>query len=124
MNGTEIKGHLAMFSANFMWGLMSPFAKFVILGGAVTPLIITNLRIAGAMVLFWITSLFQRQEKVPAKDHLRLFGASLLGVIFNQGCFMFGVGMTSPTDASIITTSMPLWHGRRILNKLNGSLPI
>lgn len=109
MTRKEIEGHCAMFSANFMWGLMSPFAKFVILGGIVTPLVITNLRIAGAMVLFWFTSLFQKQEKMPPKDLLRLFGAALLGVIFNQGCFIFGVGMTSPTDASIITTSMPLW---------------
>lgn len=98
-----------MFSANFMWGLMSPFAKLALLTGLVTPLIITNLRIIGAMVLFWITSLFQPKEKIPPKDLARLFGAALLGVIFNQGCFIFGVGLTSPTDASIITTSMPLW---------------
>ena len=39
----------------------------------------------------------------------KLFGASLLAIVFNQGCFIFGVGMTSPADASIITTSMPLW---------------
>ena len=40
---------------------------------------------------------------------LHLFGAALLGIVFNQGCFIFGVGLTSPADASIITTSMPLW---------------
>lgn len=105
----EIKGHFAMLSANVIWGLMSPFAKLVLIGGLVTPLIITDLRIMGAMVLFWITSLFQPKETVPAKDLARLFVAALLGIVFNQGCFMFGVGLTSPTDASIITTSMPLW---------------
>ena len=39
----------------------------------------------------------------------RLFVASLLAIVFNQGCYITGVGLTSPADASIITTSMPLW---------------
>lgn len=102
-------GHLSMLSANAMWGLMSPLAKLVIIGGAVSPLLLTNMRIFGAMVLFWIGSFFQKPEHVPAKDMLRLFGAALLAIVFNQGCFIFGVGLTSPADASIITTSMPLW---------------
>ena len=87
---------------------MSPVAKFVMVGGAVTPLVVTDLRITGAMVLFWIASFFQKPERVAPKDLLKLLGASLLAIVFNQGCFIFGVGLTSPVDASIITTSMPL----------------
>ena len=97
-----------MLGANVMWGLMSPVAKFVMVGGAVTPLVVTDLRITGAMVLFWIASFFQKPERVAPKDLLKLLGASLLAIGFNQGCFIFGVGLTSPVDASIITTSMPL----------------
>ena len=97
-----------MTTANMMWGLMSPVAKFVMVGGAVTPLVVTDLRITGAMVLFWIASFFQKPERVAPKDLLKLLGASLLAIVFNQGCFIFGVGLTSPVDASIITTSMPL----------------
>ena len=54
-------------------------------------------------------SLFTKPEHVESKDLAKLFGASLLAIIFNQGCFITGLGMTSPTNASIITTSMPLW---------------
>ena len=97
-----------MLGANVMWGLMSPVAKFVMVGSAVTPLVVTDLRITGAMVLFWIASFFQKPERVAPKDLLKLLGASLLAIVFNQGCFIFGVGLTSPVDASIITTSMPL----------------
>ena len=104
MNLMKLKGHSSMLGANVMWGLMSPVAKFVMVGGAVTPLVVTDLRITGAMVLFWIASFFQKPERVAPKDLLKLLGASL----FNQGCFIFGVGLTSPVDASIITTSMPL----------------
>lgn len=79
------------------------------LGGIVTPLAVTDLRIVGAMILFWILSFFRKSEHVPPKDLAKLFGASLLGVVLNQGSFILGVGMTSPVNASIITTSMPLW---------------
>ncbi len=102
-------GHGAMLGANVMWGLMSPLAKFVMVGGAVTPLVVTDMRIFGAMVLFWICSFFREPEHVGPRDMMKLLGASLLAIVFNQGCFIFGVGMTSPGDASIITTSMPLW---------------
>lgn len=61
------------------------------------------------MILFWLVSLFMKPEHVGSKDLAKLFGASLLAIIFNQGCFITGLGMTSPTNASIITTSMPLW---------------
>ena len=108
MNLMKLKGHSSMLGANVMWGLMSPMAKFVMVGGAVTPLVVTDLRITGAMVLFWIASFFQKPERVTPKDLLKLLGASLLAIVFNQGCFIFGVGLTSPVDASIITTSMPL----------------
>jgi len=108
MNLMKLKGHSSMLGANVMWGLMSPVAKFVMVGGAVTPLVVTDLRITGAMVLFWMASFFQKPERVAPKDLLKLLGASLLAIVFNQGCFIFGVGLTSPVDASIITTSMPL----------------
>lgn len=108
MNGSTWKGHGAMLGANVMWGLMSPLAKLVMAGGVVVPLLVTDLRIFGAMLLFWLFSFFQRRERVPLRDHAKLFAASLLAIVLNQGSFIFGVGMTSPVDASIITTSMPL----------------
>ena len=85
------KGHGAMFLANVSWGLMSPLAKIVLTGGIVTPLVLTDLRIIGAMILFWIGSLFQKPERVAPRDLAKLFGASLLAIVFNQGCFIFGV---------------------------------
>ena len=105
----DLKGHVSMFGANAIWGVMSPIAKFVMISGTITPLVVTNLRIAGAMILFWLVSLCMKPEHVGSKDMAKLFGASLLAIIFNQGCFITGLGMTSPTNASIITTSMPLW---------------
>ena len=97
-----------MFAANTMWGFMSPVSKFVFLGSAVTPFILADCRMAGAAALFWIASLFTKREKVSRRDMLLLFIASLLGIVFNQGLFTFGLGLTSPVNASIITTSTPI----------------
>lgn len=109
MKIANIKGHLAMLGANSIWGLMAPVAKMVMAAGLVSPLLMTNFRIVGAALLFWIASLFVPYEKVPPRDLLLLAGAAMLGILFNQGCYVFGVGYTSPAEASIITTTMPIW---------------
>ena len=109
MSDFKPKGHLAMLGANVMWGLMSPVAKLVMAAGIVTPLMMTDFRIFGAAVLFWVTSLFCKSEHVPPRDLLLLAGAAMLGVLCNQGSFIFGVGFTSPGEASVITTTMPMW---------------
>ncbi len=109
MNFSHIKGHVSMFGANVMWGLMAPIAKLVMAAGLVSPLLMTDFRIFGAAILFWIASLFTKRESVPPKDLLLLAGAAMLGIVCNQGCYVFGIGKTSPGEASIITTTMPLW---------------
>lgn len=98
-----------MLAANTTWGLMAPIAKMTMAAGVVTPLLMTNFRIAGAALLFWLASAFTPRQHVNGPDLLRLAGAAMLGILFNQGCYIFGVGFTSPGDASIITTTMPLW---------------
>ena len=105
----NLKGHAAMLGANTMWGLMAPVAKMVMAAGIVSPLLMTSFRILGAALLFWTASLFVPDEKVPPRDLLLMAGAAMLGILFNQGCYVFGVGYTSPGEASIITTTMPLW---------------
>lgn len=109
MERNELKGHGAMFAANFMWGLMSPVTKFVFLGSAITPVLLVNIRIIGVAALFWAASLFAKPEHVDHHDLLRLFFAALLGIVFNQGVYTVGLGLTSPVDASIISTSTPIF---------------
>ena len=106
---SKVKGHLAMLGANVMWGLMSPVVKIVFATGVVAPMIVVDFRVAGVALLFWLTSLFLPKEHVPRADILRLFGAGMLGVLFNQGCFILGVKLTSPGEASLVTTTMPMW---------------
>lgn len=109
MSDLNWKGHLSMAGANIMWGLMSPVAKLTMASAAVTPLLMVDFRVAGAAVLFWITGLFARKEHVKPIDLALLAGASLLGIVFNQSCFIIGLSYTSPGEGSLITTTMPMW---------------
>lgn len=104
----KIVAHASLCGANMMWGLLSPVAKIVLAGGLISPFLLTTIRSAGAMALFWILSFFLPKERLTKSDLLKLFGAAMLAIIFNQGCFIVGVSLTSPVDASIITTSAPL----------------
>lgn len=108
MKPEKLTGHAAMFGANAMWGIMSPVAKMVMAAGVVSPMVMTDFRILGAAILFWIASFFTKREPVSWKDLGLFFLASQIAIVFNQGSFIFGVSMTSPIDASIITTSLPI----------------
>ncbi len=108
MNFKNMKAHLALLLAASMWGLMSPVGKAAMEAG-ITGLILANMRMLGGALCFWLTSLVVRSEKVPPRDLLLMFFASMLGIVCNQGCFTFGLSLTSPVDASIITTTMPIF---------------
>ena len=103
----SVKAHISLLLAASMWGLMSPVGKAAMEAG-ITGLTLANMRMIGAAVCFWTTSFFVKQEKVNPHDLLMLFFASLLGIVCNQGCFTFGLSLTSPVDASIMTTTMPI----------------
>lgn len=114
----RMKGHLAMFFSNSMWGLMSPISKEVLLLGGATPLItpfgLSAMRIWGATILFWVFSWILPEsiiprEKLERKDILKVFFASLLIITSNQALYTIGIGYTSPIDASVITTLTPIF---------------
>lgn len=107
MNNKIVKAHIALFAAASMWGLMSPVGKMAMNAG-ITSLSLTSMRMMGAALCFWIASFFAPKEKVAKRDFLLLFFAGLLGIVFNQGMFIFGLSLTSPIDATIITTSLPI----------------
>lgn len=106
---SALVGHACAAGANIVWGLMAPIAKIVMVGGLISPLVLTDLRVFGAAVLFWVASFFAPKETVTKPDLIRLFFASLFAIVFNQGSYIFGVGLTTPGNATILTSTMPLW---------------
>ena len=102
----NLHGHLFALTANVMWGLMAPIGKSAL--QEFSALSVTTFRMIGAAAAFWMLSIFCKQEHVNHRDMLKIFFASLFALVFNQGIFIFGLSMTSPIDASIVTTTLPI----------------
>ncbi len=106
MSDKNLRGHFCAFSANMMWGLMAPIGKAALV--FFTPMMLTSLRMIGACAIFWLLSFFSKDEKIDRKDHIRIMIASIFALILNQGSFIYGLSLTSPINASIIATTMPI----------------
>ena len=106
-NKKVIKAHLSIFTACLIWGLMSPIGKDAMING-ISGITMVAFRVIGGAVLFWITSLFTKREEVSSHDMMLLFFAALLGLVLNQCCFTIGLSLTSPINASIVTTTLPI----------------
>ena len=100
-------GHICMFLACAIWGLMAPLGKDAMTHG-VGGLEMVTFRVVGGAVCFWIASLFVKQEKVRHKDMLLFFFAAMLSIVLNQCCYTIGLSITSPVNDSIMTTMMPI----------------
>lgn len=102
----NLKGHAMALSANVLWGLMAPIGKSALT--EFSPLSVTTFRMMGAALCFWLLSLCCKHEEVSPRDMLNIFFASLFALVFNQGVYIFGLSLTSPIDASIVTTTLPI----------------
>ena len=100
--------HLSMFGACAGWGLMAPIGKDAMTHGF-DGITMVTFRVVGACLLFWLASLFASKEHVPTRDKLMFAGAALFGLVCNQCCYTMGLSITSPINASIVTTSMPIF---------------
>lgn len=97
-----------MLCAGTCWGLMAPIGKDAMLNG-IDGIDLVSFRVLGGALLFWLTSRFTKKEHVPVKDILLLGCAGLFALVFNQCSYTIGLNLTSPSNSSIMTTSMPIF---------------
>ena len=104
---TKRLGHASLLLANLIFGLNTPISRSII-PEIIDPYLLTFLRMAGAAGLFWTLSLFTKKENVPQKDIMRFFFAAILALVTNQIPFIVGLSLTSPIDASLVVTLLPI----------------
>lgn len=104
----RLPAHVALACAAVLWGIMSPMGKTALAAG-IPAFALASFRMIGGAVCFWILSLFLPKEKITAKDAILFLPAALMGVVLNQGSFIIGLSYTSPVNASIITTTTPIF---------------
>jgi drug/metabolite transporter (DMT)-like permease len=127
-NNRPLIAHLSMFGACAFWGLMAPLGKDAMTHG-IDGITMVSFRVLGGCLLFWLTSFFLKRwerhktltsppstinhqpltEHVPTKDKLMFVGAGFFGLVTNQCLYTIGLSITSPINASIVTTSMPIF---------------
>ncbi len=109
-----IIGHVTIFAANAIWGLMSPLGKDALNSPDIQPLALSGLRIIGAALLFWLGGMclpksIAPKEKIERGDILPVIFAALLITFANQICVIFGMSMTSPVDATVMCSTTPFF---------------
>ncbi len=107
-NNKPLVAHLCLLCAGSFWGLMAPVGKEAMLHG-IDGIDMVAFRVLGGAILFWLTSLFTAREHVPVRDIFKMGAAGLFALVFNQCSYTIGLNMTSPSNSSIMTTSMPIF---------------
>lgn len=105
-------GHLALLLCNSIWGAAVPVSKYILLGGIVSSTVLADIRVLAGTVLFWAVSLAlksEREEKVVKGDYRKLFLAAFFSTVLVQLFYMKGIALSSPVDAAVCTSTLPIW---------------
>lgn len=66
------------------------------------------LRVGGSMLLFWLSTLFVKTEKIEKTDFPRIIAASFFGIAFNMLTFFKGLSYTSPIMGAVLMVTTPM----------------
>ena len=98
---------LAAFGASFIYGLNHTLAKDI-MPVHIKPFGFIMLRVLGAALLFWMSSLFVPREKIDKKDWARIALCALFGMTVNMLCFFKGLALSTPINSSVVITISPV----------------
>jgi drug/metabolite transporter (DMT)-like permease len=99
---------IALFFANLIYAVNYGLAKDVMGEGYLQAFSFILFRVVGAVVLFWLVSIFSKKEKIEKKDYMKFGICGLFGVAANQLMFFEGLHHTSTINASIIMVTNPI----------------
>lgn len=100
--------HVALVAVQVMFGTWPIFGKIVLRSMSSTSLV--GMRICGAaIVLTLFRRQFSRLLRLPARVVAWITLSSLLGIVLNQLLFVKGLSLTTAINASLITTTIPVF---------------
>ena len=104
------KRHLALlaaFAASFIYGVNHTLAKDL-MPTYIKPFGFIMLRVLGAALLFWLTSLFVKKERIDRKDWWRIIACAFFGMTINMLAFFKGLALSTPINSSVVITLTPV----------------
>jgi len=103
----SLLAHLSVLTANLIYGANYSIAKQV-MPEFIKPFGFIVIRVLVSAMIFWVISIFIRDNKVEKRDLIRLFFCALFGVAINQLLFFKGLDLSSPINASLMMTTNPI----------------
>ena len=100
-------GLLAALVATLIYGFNHTIAKNV-MPTYIQPFGFIFLRVLGAAILFWMLSLFFKNQKIDRKDWPRILLCSFLGMVINMLSFFKGLELSTPINSSVLITVVPI----------------
>lgn len=97
----------AATTASFIYGINHTLAKDI-MPTHIQPFGFIFLRVLGASILFWIASIFTKNEKIDRKDWPRLLGCAVFGMAINMLAFFKGLQLSTPINSSVVITISPV----------------
>ena len=105
--GNNWKGHLAVLTANVIFGLNVPVTK-ALLDHWMTPLGYMTMRTLSATLIFWTIQCFLPKEKVAPRDLLIIAVGGIMGFIVSQYLTALSLQYTTPVYFSLIVALSPV----------------
>ena len=105
----KLCGHLACFTAYAIFGVNIILCKDLTGSRIISPVAIFTMRSIGAGAIFWLLSMMTANERVPWKDLLKIFAASVLGFFLTQISFLMAIPDITPMDCSIVSSMSPIY---------------
>jgi drug/metabolite transporter (DMT)-like permease len=107
--------HVALLVVQLAFASQSVEGKIAMLareagGEGLDPPALAMMRMIGAAVIFQVISpLTGARRPLVWRDHARLAGLSVLGIVLNQTLFLLGLRLTSPVSAALLSVAIPVF---------------
>ncbi len=113
-------GDLFLIAAIIAWGVNFPFAKFAMT--FMDPIVFSATRYGVASALLFCILWQQKSAiRINLKEALHLVLVGLLGVTLFQGCWAYGLNLTSASKASVLITTSPIFAA--LISVFRGNRP-
>lgn len=111
MTRRVVAGHAALVAVQVCFGLLPVFGTLAFMPGGFSPLGVGSWRIAGgAAILGALAFIAHGRRALPERRDLPLLVVcGLLGVALNQGLFLIGLDRSTPMNAGLVMTLIPVF---------------
>lgn len=108
MKNKKTEANLSMIVSKTFSGLNANALKYL-LPLWIAPLTGVMFRCVFAAIVFWIISIFWKQDKTTRREKITLFLLGAIGLYGFMFFYLLGVSKTTPVSSSLFSSLQPIW---------------